>query len=152
MATMDELQDLLRTVKTVLVIDWPAKEVPIALAQAGFQAIARGGAGPEGFSAYELQGTEVVPRRTGRAPDHADLVYSYRPLSELPGIAKTASGLHAKAIWVQSGLRAEGVKDPRGCWLPDAGRRAAQEMVEAAGMRFFSEPYIVDVLRTASLR
>lgn len=91
------LREVFKTVRTV-VIDWPSKEVPETLARAGFQVAVRGGPGPEDFSVYELNNGEVVVRHTGRAPELADLIYSYRPLSELAEIIAAARGLHAKTI------------------------------------------------------
>ena len=131
----------------MLVIDWPSREVPETLARAGFQVIVRGGPGPEDFSIFEAGAAgEITVRRTGRAPETADLVYSYRPLSELGGIIAVAQQLRAKIIWTQSGLSGPGVKDPKGCWLSDEEREAARAMVESAGMRYVSGPYILEAL------
>ena len=142
-------KEMLETVKTILVIDWPSVEVPNTLARAGFQVIVHGGPGPEEYYAYELNNGEVVSRHVGRPPDRADLVYSYRPLSELPEIVATAKRLQAKTIWTQSGLSAPGVKDPKGCWLPDEELQAARNLVQSAGLNYVTQPYIVDVARAA---
>jgi hypothetical protein len=90
---------------------------------------------------------EVMERLPGSPPERADLVYSYRPLSELPGIIVTAKELGAKTIWSQSGLNATGGKDPRGCWVADEELMLARNLVEAAGLRFLAEPYIGEVAR-----
>jgi predicted CoA-binding protein len=143
---MDQ-KEILQPVETVLVIDWPSRDVPETLVRAGFHVFVRGGPGPEDYSAYELKDGHVVPRKVGRPPDRADLVYSHRPLSELPGIIAMAKTLQAKTIWTQSGLSAAGVIDPKGCWLPEEERRSAQSLVEAAGLNYVCEPYIGDVAR-----
>jgi hypothetical protein len=39
--------DLKEIFQTILVIDWPSKEVPETLARAGFRVVVRGGPGPE---------------------------------------------------------------------------------------------------------
>lgn len=135
---------ILQNVNTVLVIDWPSKDVPESLALAGFQVYVRGGPGPTDYSMYELQGGRIVERRVGRPPDHAELVYSYRPLSELPEIITMAKALHAEAIWTQSGLLAANVKDPKGCWVPQGELELATELVQSAGLRYVTEPYIGD--------
>jgi predicted CoA-binding protein len=96
------LKEMFQSVETVLLIDWPSQEVPEMLARAGFHVVVRGGPGPEDFSAYELNNGAVVARHVGRPPERADLIYSYRPLSELPEIVATAKSLHAKTIWTQS--------------------------------------------------
>jgi predicted CoA-binding protein len=90
---------------------------------------------------------EVMERLTGRPPERADLIYSYRPLSELAGIIATAKELGAKTIWSQSGVNATGGKDPRGCWLADMELTLARNLVEAAGLRFIAQPCIGEVAR-----
>jgi predicted CoA-binding protein len=148
---MSTPQQTLQSAKTILVIDWPSKDVPESLVRAGFEVIVRGGPGPEDFSVYELKGDAIVGRRTGRAPENVDLVYSYRPLGELPGITDFAVKLHAKAIWSQSGVLPNGADDPRGCWLSPKDLDTARASVEAAGLSFVHEPYIGDVARELQL-
>ena len=137
--------------KSVLVIDWPDREVPETLARAGFEVVVRGGPGPEDFSSYELRKGKIVIRRTGRPPERADLVYAYRPLAELPEIIGAAKALQARAVWTQSGLSAAGVKNRKGCWVPDGDLRTAQALAESAGLLHVSAPYIVDAVREALL-
>jgi predicted CoA-binding protein len=140
-------REVLESANTILVIDWPGKEVPESLAHAGFNVIVKGGPGPEDFSAYEISENKITQRRTGRAPDHADLIYSYRPLSELPEIIATAKSLGAKTIWTQSGRSGPESDDPRGCWHPEEELRTAQSLIEAAGLAHIASPYIVNVAR-----
>ena len=109
-------KETFKMVETVLVIDWPTKDVPESLTVAGFHVVVRGGPGPEDYSVYALNNGEIVPRHVGRAPDRADLIYSHRPFRELPEIIVTAKELQAKIIWTQSGVSAAGVDDPKGCW------------------------------------
>jgi hypothetical protein len=45
-------RETLEAVKTVLIIDWPSKEVPEMLATAGLNVVVRGGPGPEDYSTY----------------------------------------------------------------------------------------------------
>jgi predicted CoA-binding protein len=142
---------VLKSAKTLVVIDWPSKEVPELLARAGFEVIVRGGPGSTDYSAYELTDGKVVARPLGRQPEHADVVYSYRPLSELPGIISMARGLGASTIWTQSGLSGPGVKDVLGCWLPEDDLKSAQQLIEAAGLNHISQPYIGDVVREMGL-
>jgi predicted CoA-binding protein len=142
-----DAKQILKSASVILVIDWPSKDVPESLARADFQVIVRGGPGPEDYSAYELINGKVVPRRTGRMPDRADIIYSHRPLSELPGILEDAKTLHAKTIWLQSALAARGVDDPKGCWLPDEDLRQATTLAQAAGLTLLTSPYIGDIAR-----
>ncbi len=148
------LKEMFSTVQTILVIDWPSREVPETLARAGFHVVVRGGPGPEDYSAYEFDSSQdlsqnlaqnpgaVVVRHIGRSPERADLIYSYRPLNELSGIITTAKRLGAHTIWTQSGLSAAGVNDPKGCWVAEAELRLAQNLVESAGLRYITGPYI----------
>lgn len=140
-------KDLLEDVRSVLVIDWPSRDVPDSLVRAGFAVMVKGGPGPEDHNAFELVNGEVVSRRIGKSPDHVDLVYSHRPLGELAAIVASAKSLGAKAVWTQSGLSGAGISDPKGCWLPDDDRRSAENLVQAAGLDYLSQPYIGDVAR-----
>jgi predicted CoA-binding protein len=140
-------KEILKNAKTVLVVDWPSKEVPELLVRAGFPVVVRGGPRPTDYSVYELRDGDVVARHTGRPPECADLVYSYRPLSELPEIIVAALDLHARSIWTQSGLSAAGINDPRGCWVPEEELRSAKALVREAGLNYISRPYIGDVVR-----
>jgi len=140
-------KELLKAAEIVLVIDWPSRDVPEALAMAGLRVIVHGGPSQEDYSAYEMKNGEVVERRTGREPERADLVYTYRPLSELAGTIETAKRLGAGAIWYQSGMASGGAKDAKSCWMAEAELVRARNLVEAAGLRFVIEPYIGEVAR-----
>ena len=131
----------------VLVVDWPSRDVPDALVRGGFAVVVHGGPGPEDYAPYELERGEVVVRPAGPPPAHADLVYSHRPVYELPGIVTTARTLGATTVWLQSGLGADGSRDPTGCWMPEAESRRAREIVESAGLAYLDEPYIADAVR-----
>lgn len=141
------MKELFNGVKTVLVIDWPSKEVPELLALVGFNVVVHGGPGPEDYSLFEVKDNQVVSRRVGRPPEHAELVYSYRPLSELSQTIAAAKQVRAKTLWTQSGVSPEGQEDPKGCWLSDEELRSARNQVEAAGLIYITEPYIGDVVR-----
>ena len=82
---MDEAEEILRQARTVLLIDWPSRDVPDSLVREGFTVFVKSGPEPDHYNAQELHDEQVVPRRTGR-PEHADVVYAHRPLGELPGI------------------------------------------------------------------
>jgi predicted CoA-binding protein len=136
---------ILKHVRIILLIDWPSKDVPETLARAGFRVFVHGGPAPDDYSVYELDGGEIVSRRTGRPPDQADLVYSYRPLAELAQTIDQANAVAAKFLWMQSGLSPDGRNDPKGCWLPDEDSKSAERQVQAAGLQLITEPYIADV-------
>jgi predicted CoA-binding protein len=141
---------ILGAAKSILVIDWPTREVPEALANAGYTVIVHGGPEPDDYFAYEVLDSEVVDRRVGRPPERVDVVYTHRPLDELAGIVALAKELGATAVWQQSGLAGAEMKDPRGCWVPEEESRRARRIVESAGMRYEQDAYIADVARRLS--
>ena len=140
-------KETFKAVETVLVIDWPTKDVPESLTMAGFHVVVRGGPGPEDYLGYALNNGEIVTRQLGHPPDRADLIYSHRPLSELTEIIATAKELHAPIVWTQSGVSSAGVNDPKGCWIPDEELQSARDLVESSGLNYVTEPYIGDVVR-----
>jgi predicted CoA-binding protein len=140
-------KETFKTVETVLVIDWPTKDVPESLTMAGFHVVVRGGPGPEDYLVYAWNNGKIVTRHLGRAPDRADLIFSHRPFSELVEIIATAKELHAKIIWTQSGVSATGVDDPKGCWIPEKELQSARDLVESSGLNYNTEPYIGDFAR-----
>jgi len=142
---------VLDAARTVVVVDWPTKDVPETLARAGYTVLVKGGPEPDNYQAYEVQGSQVVTRRTGQPPA-ADLVYSHRPIGELPGIVDMAQRLGASAVWVQSGVASDGTKAPNGCWMDQAVSRAAREIVESAGLAYLETPYIADEVRSRGIR
>ena len=139
---MTDAGSILAGARTLLVVDWPTRDVPDALALAGYEVVVHGGPGPEDYTAYEVVEGEVVERHVGRPPTRADVVYTFRPLDELPEIVETAVALGAGTVWVQSGVAEDGRKDPEGCWLSEAEAAAARAVVEAAGLRYVDRPYI----------
>jgi predicted CoA-binding protein len=138
---------LLDQADTIVLVDWPAREVPETRARAGYTVIVKGGPEPDHYSAHELRDGQVTVRRIDQPPEQADLIYSHRPREELAGIVTLAQRLGAKAIWCQSGLARQGVNDPRGCWRPDDKSQEARLMVESAGLAYVDDRYIVDVVR-----
>ena len=58
---------VLRSARTVLLIDFPSRDVPDALAHAGLSVMAQGGPGPQDFFSYQPDGEEVREVRTGRS-------------------------------------------------------------------------------------
>jgi predicted CoA-binding protein len=142
---MPGIAELIRDSRTVVLIDWPDREVPDSLARAGYNVVSWDGATPEEINAYELVDGSVTVRRTD-PPAAADLVYAHRPLDELDAIIERARSLGAKAIWLQSGRDATGAPDRRGTWLPEDESRGARSTVESAGLAYVDSPYIVDAV------
>jgi hypothetical protein len=144
---VDRARRILAGAGSILVIDWPSREVPASLATAGYTVIVKGGPGPADYTAWELSDGEPVTRPLGRAPGHADLVYCHRPFGELASIVAMAQGLGAMAVWRQTGLTATGDKDPGGCWVPPAESEQGRALAAAAGLAYVDDVYIVDAIR-----
>jgi predicted CoA-binding protein len=142
---MTDAAALLRGTRTVLLVDWPSRDVPDTLARHGFTVVSSDG--PDEFNAYEVEGSSVHVRDVGKLSRQSDLVYSHRPIEELPEIVKIARTVGAEAVWLQSGLDATGAKDPRGCWMSRAESDRARAIVEAAGLTYVEAPYIADAAR-----
>jgi predicted CoA-binding protein len=143
----DRADSVLRGTTTVVVVDWPSRDVPGALASAGLRVFVKSGPGPADYTVWETRDGQVVSQPYGRVPGSADLVYAYRPLSELPGIARLAQSLGAKALWRQSGLADGGGKAVDGCWLPPGESQRGREIAEAAGLAYIDDVYIADAAR-----
>ncbi len=149
---MSDADQILRAADSILLVDWPSKDVPETLSRAGYAVFVKGGPEPTDYSAYDVRGDEVVNRPLGRPPAHADLVYSYRPVSELPAIVALAREVGAAAVWHQSGQAAAGEDDPRGCWMPGDASQQARAIVESAGLTYVEAPYIADAVRSLGIR
>lgn len=141
------MKELFDGVETVLVIDWPNKEVPELLALAGFKVVVHGGPGPEDYSGLKVKNGRVVSRHIGYPPECAELVYSYRPLSELSQTITAAKQVRATTLWTQSGVTSDRQDDRKGCWLSDEALRSARNFVESAGLIYITEPYVGDAVR-----
>jgi predicted CoA-binding protein len=141
------IEQVLNETRSVLLIDWPSRDVPDTLARAGYVVTVSGGPEPDNFSVYEVVGDDVVARHVGRPPEHAELVYSHRPLEELPNVIAAARRVGATAIWTQSGLSASGHKEATGCWRPEDQSNRARSQVEAAGLTYIDDMYIADAVR-----
>ena len=142
---MTDVAKLLAGTRTVLLIDWPSRDVPDALARGGFTVVSNDG--PEEYNAYEVEGGKVRVRDVGQLPKRADLVYTHRPVDEIQDVVDTAKVVGAKAVWIQSGLDRSGAKDPHGVWFPKGDSDKARKIVEAAGLTYIEAPYITDAVR-----
>ncbi len=144
---MTDPSGVLAAAQSFLLVDWPTREVPDALALAGYEVHAHGGPGPEDYFAYEVVDGEVAERRVGEPPVQADVVWTFRPLDELREIVEAALSVGARVVWVHSGLAAGGEKDPTGCWLPADAAAGARAMVEGAGLEYLDRPYVAGAVR-----
>src|SRR6266545_835383 len=111
-------EQILTSADSILVIDWPSRDVPETLTRAGYTVLVKGGPEPDNFSAWQLRDGEVVVAKLGRAPAHVDIVYAHRPAG-----------------------------DPTGVWLPDEEANQARAIVEQGGLHYVNAPYIADLVR-----
>jgi predicted CoA-binding protein len=144
---MTDAKRLLKAARSVLIIDWPSRDVPDTLARAGYTVIVKSGPGPDDYARQELRDGAVLARGLGRAPEQVDLVYAHRPVEELPAIIALAKELGAVTVWRQSGLTSTGMRAPNGCWAPDDESRQAHALVESADLDYVDDLYIADVVR-----
>jgi predicted CoA-binding protein len=142
---LTDVAKLLAATKTIYLVDWPSREVPDTLARSGLTVVSNDG--PDEYNAYEVDRGEVRARSVGQPPKRAELVYTHRPIDELPAIVDTARSLGAKAVWIQSGRDESGAKDPHGCWMPPDYSKKAQAIVEASGLTYVEAPYIAEAFR-----
>ena len=125
---------ILRETTSMLLIDYPGRRVPDTLTRAGFDVVAHEGPGPDEYRRYSVgHDGEIHRTEGGPAPEHADLVFSYRPVDEIPGIVEEAKRIGAKAVW----LHVDGTDDE----LSESRR-----IVEAAGLIAVTEPFILDAV------
>lgn len=126
--------DILRGAQRVVVQDYPSKEIPDALTRAGLVVMIYGGPDEADVVASELVDGEVVCRLVGRRPEAADLLFVYRPLSEIDGILADARRMGVRTIWRQPNIEGE-----------DRDAVAWRAGVEAAGLAYLDAPNIVEL-------
>jgi predicted CoA-binding protein len=140
-------EQILTSADSILVVDWPSRDVPETLTRAGYTVLVKGGPEPDNISAWQLRDGEVVVAKLGRAPAHVDIVYAHRPLAELPGIVAMASRFAATTDWCQSGRSPAGAGDTTGIRYPDEEASQARAIVEQGGLHYVNAPYIADLVR-----
>jgi predicted CoA-binding protein len=141
-----EIDSILTSARTVLLVDWPSRDIPETLARAGYRVFVQGGLGPLDYSEYWAKEDGVDVSRGLAAPEAIDLMYIFRPLAELAALVDVAKAMGATAIWYQSGLSEDGVRDPQGCWLPEAESTRARSMVESQGLVYVEQPHLLKAI------
>jgi len=117
---------LLRATTTIVLIDYPGRAVPAAIARAGYTVVSKEGPEPDDYCEHVVDGDDVVLRKVGTPPERADIVYSHRPEDELPGIIDLARRVGARAVWCET------------------GSPSAKASVEAAGLVYVDSPQIAE--------
>jgi predicted CoA-binding protein len=141
-----EIEQILQSAGSILVVDWPSRAVPDGLARAGYDVIVHGGPGPLDYGRYRVSGEEIEIDRGLSAPEAVDIMYVFRPIDELPALVGAAQRMGATTLWYQSGLSEDGTKDPKGCWLPAADSARAQMIATSRGLVYVEHPYIEEAL------
>lgn len=132
---MTEPLEILRTARHVVVQDFPDQAVPDSLLAAGLTVTTYGGPEPADVTTQDMVDGTVELRQRGELPGRADLLYVYRPFSEIDGILAEARRLGVETIWRQPVVAG-----------PDPDATAWRDRVEAAGFSYV-EGTIADVAR-----
>ncbi|HEY8930357.1 MAG TPA: CoA-binding protein [Mucilaginibacter sp.] len=95
----DNYTDLLKNTRTILLVDWPSTELPLALLKAGFEVYSYS---PDNYSKAELnRDGKLNFVNLKKPPASVDIVNIFRPEEEHNEIiAKHVVLLGAKGIWL----------------------------------------------------
>jgi predicted CoA-binding protein len=143
-----ELQNLLKSSSTILLIDWPNVQLPHALLKQGFEVYGRS---PGGYSKAEFLSEvpsdgKAIPigdneqgfirfNRVERGPDRVDIIHIFRPAEELKELIEKVVGPHkAKVLWLQ----------------PPVTSDEARQLADERGIAFVEGIEIIDVIRILS--
>jgi predicted CoA-binding protein len=113
---MTDLKSILEKIHTILLVDWPNRDVPRSLAQAGFTVFSYS---PGTYSQALIETTlpasmedGLIFRSIDHAPDAVDLVMIYRPPEEHAAIIRDqVLPLGAKLIWLQPPVESPKTKE-----------------------------------------
>jgi predicted CoA-binding protein len=138
----------------VALVDWPSTDVPRTLVRAGFgvYSLNRLRNTAAAFAWYPArdqvpEGEDVTvfePSEEGDgylvchpavSPEMVDILNVYRPAGELPGLARLAVGLGAKALWLQ----------------PGSTSPEAKEIAAAGGLAFIEDVDIAEAVRSSGM-
>jgi predicted CoA-binding protein len=142
----EQIESILRDAKSILLLDWPSRELPDSLARAGYEVTAHVGPGPFDYSMYEATDSEIVVRSGLPAPEHVDSVHVFRPIEELTSIAAMSEMKGATSIWYQSGRSEDRTTDSAGCWLSEGDSAKARRIVETHGLKYIERPHILEAI------
>jgi hypothetical protein len=144
--TVDEALSLLRLARRVLLISWVTEDIPRSLVEAGFSVISKNGPEPDNYGRAEIREGAVEFTRV-EPPTRADLVH----LDWTSGFEEylgQARRLGARTFWYHSAkTKAPAPADVRGCWVSDAKSARLRAAVEAEGITYLDDHYIVNIAR-----
>jgi len=141
----EQIESILRDAKSILLVDWPSRELPDRVARAGYEVT--GACGSRTARLLHVPtGSEIVVRSGLPAPEHVDSVHVFRPIEELTSIAATSEMKGAPSIWYQSGRYEDGTTDSAGCWLSEGDSAKARRIVETHGLKYIERPHILEAI------
>ena len=151
---MTDPSGVLAQASVVALVDWPRTDVPRTLVRAGFGVYSlnrlRGTAAsyawypsreelPEEDDLTVLDATEETDGylvcRPAASPETVDILIVYRPAGELPGLARLAIQLGARALWLE----------------PGSVSPEARGIAEAGGLVFIEGVDIAEAVRSAGI-
>jgi predicted CoA-binding protein len=151
---MADPDGVLAQASVVALVDWPRTDVPRTLVRAGFGVYSlnrlRGSAAsyawypsrdqvPEGDDLTVFDATEEADGylvcRPSASPETVDILSVYRPAGELPGLARLAVELGARALWLE----------------PGSVSPEAREIAVAVGLAFIEGVDIAEAVRSAGI-
>ncbi len=152
---MPDTERLLTEAKVVALVDWPSADVPRTLVRAGFGVFSlnrlRNTAAayawyperddvPDEASVTLFEPADegdgyLVARPAAAVPAPVDILNVFRPDDELPGLARLAIQLGAKALWLQ----------------PGSTSTEAKVIAETAGLAFVDGVDIAAAVRAAGI-
>ena len=143
---VEQAAELLRQAKEIVLISWVTKEIPRALLDAGFSVVAKNGPEPDDWGRAELRGDEVHFTKV-EPPTHADLLHLDWTIGFHEYLA-LAQSIGVRTFWYHSSAtKPPAPTDPSGCWVPARKSARLRAAVEAAGMGYIDDHYIVDIAR-----
>jgi len=137
--------DVLAAAHSILLVSFIGPEVPVALASAGFDVVARTGPAPGDWASCRAVGDELVTTPLSQTPDHVDLVHLDIDHA-FDEYVEMAARLGATTVWYHSArTRPPEPADNRGTWVPASQSARQRQIVEASGMTYIDAHYIADV-------
>lgn len=136
----------LRNAEEIVLIDWVSREIPRVLVEAGFSVISKNGPEPDNWGRAELRGGDVHFTRVD-PPTHADLLHLDWTLG-FHDYLELARSIGVRTFWYHSAAtKPPAPADPSGCWIPARKSARLRAAVQAAGMNYIDDHYIVDIAR-----
>jgi uncharacterized protein YndB with AHSA1/START domain len=139
--------EVLASARRILLVSYIGPEVPVTLASAGFDVVAKTGPGPDDWASCRAVGGELVTTPLSQPPDHVDLVH-LDIAHAFDEYVELAARLGAAIVWYHSArTRPPEPADNRGTWVPARQSARQRQVVEASGMTYVDDHYIADVTR-----